>query len=340
MQAIFDGHNDVLLRLWLAGDMAGDGFVKGNETTDIDLPRARSGGMGGGFFAMFVPVLDEKGKGILSTAEVAFDEAARITAEITSIFHSLRDRFPQDIRCCLNAADVAAAHGDDALAVILHIEGAEAVHPSLDNLEALYADGVRSIGPVWSRANAFGCGVPFGFPGSPDQGPGLSGAGRDLVRACNRLGIMIDLSHMNAAGFWDVAAITDRPLIATHSNVHALSPTPRNLTDDQLDAIADSGGLVGASFVNAFLREDGAHNADTPLEIFCQHLDHLLEHLGADGVALGSDFDGALVPDAIGDVAGVQAVVGAMRMHGYDDDLIDRICWRNWQRQIAIQISS
>ena len=114
--------------------------------------------------------------------------------------------------------------GGGNLAAVLHIEGAEAIDPELEALEVFYAAGLRSLGPVWSRPNVFGHGVPFRFPSSPDTGPGLTDAGKELVRACNRLRIMLDLTHLNEAGFWDVAALTDAPLVATHSNVHALCP--------------------------------------------------------------------------------------------------------------------
>src|SRR5690606_476421 len=120
-----------------------------------------------------------------------------------------------------------------------------------------------SLGPVWSRDNAFAHGVPFAYPSSPDTGPGLTDAGKELVRACNRMGILIDLSHMTEKGFFDVARVSDQPLVATHSNVHAITPSARNLTDRQLDAVRDSKGVVGLNYAVSFLREDGQERADT-----------------------------------------------------------------------------
>jgi len=131
------------------------------------------------------------------------------------------------------------------LAPVLHIEGAEAIDPNFEFLDVLYEAGLRSLGPVWSRPNAFGHGVPFRCPSSPDTGPGLTDLGKELIGACNRLGILIDLSHLNERGFWDVAAISNAPLVATHSNAHALSPHSRNLIDSQLAAIRETGGIVG-----------------------------------------------------------------------------------------------
>src|ERR687885_810159 len=129
------------------------------------------------------------------------------------------------------------AGAGEAFGLVLHIEGAEAIDPELEALELWYAAGLRSLGPVWSRPNAFGEGVPFAFPASPDTGPGLTRAGKALVRRCAELGIAVDLSHLNEAGFWDVARLDQGPLIASHSGAHALAAASRNLTDAQLDAV-------------------------------------------------------------------------------------------------------
>ncbi|MDX5358133.1 MAG: membrane dipeptidase, partial [Rhodobacterales bacterium] len=208
--------------------------------------------------------------------------------------------------------------------------GAEGIGPDLAELEVLHAAGLRSLGPVWSRPNIFGHGVPFAYPATPDIGPGLTDAGLRLVAECERLGILIDLSHLNEAGFWDIARISSRPLVATHSCVHAISAQSRNLTDRQLSAIAESGGVVGLNFGCQFLREDGERRDDTPLAMMVRHLAYLVERLGETGVALGSDFDGALMPQAIGTAAGLPALTKAMQQAGFGAALIDRICWQNW----------
>ena len=108
--------------------------------------------------------------------------------------------------------------------MVLHIEGAEAITEDFSSLEMLYRRGLRSIGPVWSRNNRFAKGVPFSFPGSPDQGGGLSGAGKELIQICNNNGNLLDLSHLNEKGFRDIAKLSQHPLVATHSNAHALAP--------------------------------------------------------------------------------------------------------------------
>jgi membrane dipeptidase len=160
----------------------------------------------------------------------------------------------------------------------------------------------------------------------------LTDAGRELVRACNRLGILVDLSHLNEAGFWDVAEISDAPLAATHSNAHALCPATRNLTDAQLDAIGKSGGIVGINFAVSFLREDGANDADTPLGEIVRHVDYIADRIGVDHVAFGSDFDGARISDELGGIAGLPKLVAALRDAGYDDAAVDKITHGNWLR--------
>src|SRR5690606_9738690 len=209
-------------------------------------------------------------------------------------------------------------------------EGAEALDTEFDAFEVLYAAGLRSVGITWSRANAFGTGVPFRFDADPDIGPGLTDAGKALVRLCDARGVMIDLSHLNAAGFRDVAAISTKPLVATHSNVHALCPSTRNLTAWQLAAIRESGGIVGLNFATGFLRPDGKFLAETPIELMVRHIDALLEALGEDGVALGSDFDRAMMPNAIADVTGVPKLLQALLDKGYGEDLVRKIALGNW----------
>ena len=242
----------------------------------------------------------------------------------------LIERSDGQIAFCHSVAEINRAITAGQLAVVLHLEGADAIGEDLYLLDILYAAGLRSLGPVWSRANAFGTGVPLQFPGSPDQGPGLTEAGKRLIRECNRKKILIDLSHMNEQGFWDIAKLSDAPLIATHSNVHAITPSPRNLTERQLDAIRDSDGLVGLNFATSFLREDGRMTSDTGIDSMIRHLDALIERLGESRVGIGSDFDGAGIPAAIGSVAGSQVLFEALRQHGYDEALLRRIGSENW----------
>jgi membrane dipeptidase len=239
-----------------------------------------------------------------------------------------------EVRVARETSDLDAAHDDltSPPAAVLHLEGAEAIDPELEALEHWYAAGLRSLGPVWSRANAFAHGVPFTFPSSPDIGPGLTDAGKALVVRCAELGILVDLSHMNEAGFWDTARLEAGPLVASHSGAHALCAASRNLTDEQLDAIGSSDGLVGIVFATPFLRPDFADTAETPLALVVDHIGYVAGRIGPRHVALGSDFDGATVPAEIGDAAGLPRLVDALRRAGFGEDELEAVCWRNWRR--------
>ncbi|WP_274427386.1 dipeptidase [Chelativorans sp. YIM 93263] len=339
--AVFDGHNDSLLKLYL--DDGSDpiaSFIEGRTDGHIDLPRARSGGLAGGLFAIFVPSPEKGADADSMMRQPQYDvpkletpdggAAIAATLAMAATLFRIEERSEGRLKVCRTASEIRHARAADALAAVLHIEGAEAIDRDFRNLEVLYQAGLRSLGPVWSRPNAFGHGVPFRFPSSPDTGPGLTALGRELVRECNRLGIVIDLSHITEKGFWDVAELTHAPLVASHSNAHAISPHARNLTDKQLDAIRESGGLVGINYATAFLRPDGRMNADTPLDVLLRHVDHLVEKLGIDGVGLGSDFDGAVIPQAIGNVAGLPRLPSALAQHGYSAEEIRKICFDNW----------
>ncbi|RYE59354.1 MAG: peptidase, partial [Hyphomicrobiales bacterium] len=234
------------------------------------------------------------------------------------------------LQVCRSEAELRAAISAGKLAAIYHHEGAEAIDTDFNALEVLYAAGFRSLGITWSRANAFGTGVPFKHNADPDIGPGLSDAGKELVRVCDQMGIMIDLSHLNAAGFRDVAAISTKPLLATHSNVHAICPSTRNLTDWQLAAIRESGGVVGLNYATGFLRPDGKMEPDMEIELMVRHVDALVEALGEDGLALGSDFDGAVMPAPIKDVTGVPKLLQALLDKGYGEGLVRKIALENW----------
>jgi membrane dipeptidase len=332
---VFDGHNDMLLRFALHRERTPEQLFAGDAKGHIDVPRARAGGFAGGLFAVFPPPLREEGpaKPITErppTPELPLDPARTSTIGMLSILLRLERAFPDDLAVCRSVGEIRAAMAAGRIAAVMHIEGAEAIDPDLAMLDVLHAAGLRSLGLVWSRPNAFAHGVPFRFPSDPDIGPGLTEAGRALVRACNARRIMLDLSHLNERGFWDVAELSDAPLVASHSNVHALCASSRNLTTRQLDAIRDSRGLVGLNFACSFLRPDGAMRADTDLDTMRRHLDALLERLGEDGVALGSDFDGAVVPAAIGSVAGLPALFDHLRAAGYGDALLRKIAYENW----------
>ncbi|HTR74234.1 MAG TPA: membrane dipeptidase [Solirubrobacterales bacterium] len=338
MIPIFDGHNDALTRedhARLAG---------GRDGGHLDLPRMGDGGMRGGIFALFTPSPGEAdhdlnfGEGGTYAEplappvphEVAAADASAAAGRLFALERA------GHLTVARTIADVDGALADGAPPVaVLHLEGAEAIDPGLEALPAWHAMGLRSLGPVWSRANAFATGVQFVFPSSPDIGPGLTDAGMALVRACAELGILVDLSHLNEKGFWDVARLEPGPLVASHSGAHAVAAASRNLTDAQLDAIGASGGLVGIVYATSFVRPDFADDPDTPLSAIAAHARYVADRIGVEHVALGSDFDGATIPAPLGDVAGLPKLLDALRAAGFTEPELEAIAWHNWRRVLA-----
>jgi membrane dipeptidase len=333
----FDGHNDALTR----EDHAL--IAEGRPGGDLDLPKMRAGGIRGATFAVFTSsggghdVQVPRDDGVVEWEyappldhDVAAADAAAVAGRLLGLERAGHLRLARRIE------DLDAARWDGGPpAAVLHFEGAEAIDSGLESLDLWYAAGLRSLGPVWSRANAFAHGVPFVFPSSPDIGPGLTAAGKALVRRCAELGILVDVSHLNEAGFWDLARLELGPVVASHSAAHALCAASRNLTDAQLDAIGASGGLVGIVFATPFLRPDFAEDEDTPLQLIVEHARHVADRIGVAHVALGSDFDGATMPKALGGAAGMPKLLEALRESGFSAEEVAAIAWENWRRVLA-----
>jgi membrane dipeptidase len=142
--------------------------------------------------------------------------------------------------------------------------------------------------------------------------------------------MLIDVSHMNERAFWDTLETINQPIVATHSNAHALCQQARNLTDQQLAAIKQSDGMVGVNFDVAFLRADGQRNTQTSLDVIVDHLDYLIDHLGEDHVGFGSDFDGCLLPEGLADVSHLYRLVERLQQRHFSDPLIEKIMAKNW----------
>lgn len=330
---VFDGHNDALLRLSRGEADPVAGFASGPG--HVTLEKARAGDLQGGFFAMFAlsddarmdfAVFDAPPYDTPLPPAMAQDVAwAKIGAQA---------RIAQDleqagaIAWVRSAADLELTP-DGPLTGVLHLEGAECIGPELQGLDALFDLGLRSVGPVWSRPTVFAHGVPFRFPSDGDTGPGLTAAGRALVQGLRARGMVVDTSHLTVQGFWDVAE-QGAPLVATHSNAHAVCPTARNLTDDQLRAIGETGGMAGLNFGTMFLRPDGKRDPAGALDHAVAHLEHMIALAGEDHVGLGSDFDGAPMPEGLPDAGALPVLTKRMAAAGFGDALIAKITHRNW----------
>ncbi len=343
---VFDGHNDTLTRIFLGGPGARRLFLEGSIEGHLDLPRAKKGGLCGAMFAVFAPAppdspeadpyygfrITADGYSIIPASAVSQSYAQGFTSEAVDILYALEAESGGAMAVVKTYAQLEDCLRKGVLAAVLHFEDAAAIKADLSNLESYYERGLRSLGVVWSRPNAFGYGVPFVFPASPDTGEGLSPAGKNLVRECNRLGILLDLAHMNEKGFWDCAGLSSGPLVVTHTAVHAICPSSRNLTDAQIDAVGASGGVIGIYFATENIRADGKQAADTSLEQVFRHIDHVVQRIGAEHVALGSDFDGADMPHAIEDVSGLPRIVALMSEKGYSAESVKMIASGNWLR--------
>jgi membrane dipeptidase len=349
---VVDGHNDILARGYRDAEY---NFVTGAKAGHLDLDGALEAGFAGGFFAIYIPstTADEGRKrsfeGNLSTpGAIPLGRAQRAALDMFSRLRRYVEdsggrlvltRRPEDLEGAVASHRTPAPGGTSTtgtaaprVATICHMEGAEAIDSSLKALDLYYEAGLRSLGLVWSRTNRFATGVPFAFDRSPDVGPGLTRAGRELVARCNRLGIIVDLSHLNAAGFWDVAKQSKAPLVASHSNAWSLCKSTRNLTDEQLSAIRDSDGLVGINFGVPFLRGDGGRREDTPLSLIADHLEYIADRVGIDRVGFGSDFDGVLIPKELGGVRGLPGLIRQLRERGWSAEEVEKIAHGNWLR--------
>jgi membrane dipeptidase len=343
---VFDGHNDTLLDLFLPEHGSGRSFFKKSKKGHIDLPRAREGGLAGGIFAIYLPppksseesdplfgfTANDNGYSIEMHRPLDAKYARELTDSILDFTDDMERKSGGQIKIIRSYRDLLNCLENNIMGIVLHIEGAEAIDKDLSNLREYYDRGIRSLGLVWSRPNVFGSGVPFRFPHSPDTGPGLTEHGKDLVKECNRLGIMIDLAHINEKGFRDTARLSTAPLVVTHSNVFTLCQSTRNLTNDQIDTVGDSGGVIGINFIAENINPDGKPDANTTLTRIADHIDYVANRIGIDHVALGSDFDGAEMPDAIKDVTRLPALINTLKNRGYDNESLQKIAFRNWLR--------
>jgi membrane dipeptidase len=342
---IFDGHNDSVQRM-KEYRPDGEDFLERAATGHIDLPRAEEGGLFGGLFA--IAVFPEYLEGDLTITETGYEvrlaealdpaNARREIAKQLNALRSLEKRACGTIRITTSVDEIERAKQDHSFAMMIHMEGAEAIGPDLRELGELYNSGLRSLGLVWSRPNIFGHGVPFACPRSPNTGPGLTPVGKNLVRECNRLGVMIDVSHLNEKGFWDVADLSTAPLVATHTCAYTICPSTRNLTDKQLDAIRESDGIVGVNFAVNDVRPDAHLDENTPLDMVARQFAYLIDRIGIDRVGIGSDFDGATIPKPIGDVSGLQNLILSLREYGFDDTVLRKIASENWMRVLRLSL--
>lgn len=341
---IFDGHNDILNKITNSEKPTNTKAFLEEGRGHLDFPRAIQGGMVGGLFAVYpsnppsLPsakdrtVLRADGYEIIMAPALDYDYAHQEVLKMIRLMEQIEADSSGDLEIIKDYHQLENCLEEEIFAAVLHLEGAEPIQPDLNNLDAFYKRGVRSLGITWSRPNAFGHGVPFKFPSSPDTGPGLTDAGKEIVKTCNKLGIMIDLAHLNEQGFWDVAEISSKPLVSTHTAANGLTAKARNLTNDQLKAVAESNGLAGIIFSVNDLDAENKPKDDAPISTIIDHIIYIAELIGVDHVAFGSDFDGTRIPSELGDARGFPKLVTLLEQAGFSDSDQEKICYQNWIR--------
>jgi membrane dipeptidase len=280
------------------------------------------GGLGGCFTSIY-----------LSNERAEYNALAYAIDEMKDVFR-IAEKSDGPFRICRTVAEVRDAWANDAFASVFMFEGADPISSSLKELRVFYEAGLRTLAPTWSRSTIFAHGVAFGGH-LPDTG--LTDVGRELVHECNSMGVILDVSHINPAGFWDMIEESKDPIIATHSSVKAVSPHVRNLDDDQIRALAQKGGTIGINFANIFLRPDMQPNNDTSLETVMSHFEHIVELAGDEHVSFGSDFDGTDIPAFIKDAEGLPLILREMKRRGWSDARLERVCNGNFLR-VAEQV--
>lgn len=278
----------------------------------IDLPRLRMGGVNVQFFAAFI------------SPEYKYTPLKR-AMELIDIFLTEMDENTNDIQHVRNLAEIYQAYSAGKIAALLTVEGGECLEGNLEAMQKLYALGVRGLTLTWNNPNELGNGV------NASETTGLTAFGINVVKKLNHLGVLIDVSHLSEKGYWDVLQHSRQPVIASHSNCKSLCNHPRNLTDEQISLLAANGGVIGITFVPAFI---GAENPS--IAEVLNHIDHAVAIGGIECVGLGSDFDGTS-----GLVLGLEdctcwpALTAGLINRGYCEGEVKKIIGGNFLRVIG-----
>ncbi|QLE72347.1 membrane dipeptidase [Streptomyces rectiverticillatus] len=349
---VVDGHNDLpwALRQQVRYDLDRRDIARDQSATGLhtDLPRLRAGGVGAQFWSVYV------------RTDLAGDEAVSATLEQIDVVRQLADRHPDALKLAFTADDMEAARAEGRIASLMGAEGGHSINCSLATLRALHRLGVRYM-TLTHNDN-----IPWADSATdvPAAG-GLTRFGEEVVREMNRIGMLVDLSHVSADTMRDALRVTEAPVIFSHSSARAVCDHPRNVPDDVLGALAANGGVAMATFVPKFilpeavdwtqaadenLRAHGLHHLDTspramelhrafeaerprPLataSTVADHLDHMREVAGVDHIGIGGDFDGtAFTPVDLADVAGYPNLIAELLHRGWSDTDLAKLTWRN-----------
>lgn len=305
---LFDSHCDTASGLW--------SFGKELQTNDLMVSLDHTANFSG--YGQFFAFCTLAGIKLEHTCEELFYLPYR---HFLNQLRTMTDR----VAVCRTGADYREAISSGKTAAFLSLEGAEGISCDPGRVEELSQMGISMVNLTWNADNALaGC--------SKHDGPGLTAAGKDFVRRAQKYGIIIDVSHISDRAFWDIMDITERPVVASHSNSRAVCGHSRNLTDEQFRAICDCGGYTGINLYGIFLSDDGVCDFETVY----RHMDHLLE-IGQDHVALGGDLDGCdILPEGFQTVRDYEKLASFLENKGYSHETIQKIYSKTMEKVVTL----
>lgn len=319
---IIDLHCDTLFKIQ---EERGDFRQLFENRRCLDVSRLKQSGYWLQFFAAFV-------EADTLPAETAMEQGFQNVMEMFDIFDQACAYQPERLCKITSRQSAENARETGKIGGILTVEEGGIINGKIRRIDRLYERGVRLITLLWNFENC------MGYPNSKEASvmeKGLKKFGIETVEYMEQKGILIDVSHMNDGGFWDVVKHTKKPFVASHSNCRALASHPRNLTDEMLKTIGDRGGIVGLNFCPVFLTEDGAYGS---IASMISHVRHMIKVAGEDAVAIGTDFDGFPEPVEISHVGQMHLLIQALERNGFTSGQIDKIMWKNAWRVISDRI--
>ena len=300
--------------------------IYGASGTHINVQRLINAGVEAQFFAVFFP---RKGKGGMMRYGEPLSDLAYFAALRKLLFDTI-EQHPDKIAFAGNVAQLQQNRAAGKVSAFLTIEDGRAVNGSFAQLQTFYEQGVRLITLTWNDENCFGA------PNSRDpkiMNKGLTEFGKEAISVMNETGILIDVSHLSDGGFWDVAELTRKPFVASHSNARSLSPHPRNLTDEMIRGLSEKGGVAGLNFYGPFLQKDASSEHST-VELMVAHVKHIYQVGGEDVIGIGTDFDGVGGELEIQHPEQLERLFGALQSAGFTERVLDKFKHENVERVI------
>ena len=320
---VVDTHNDITSPITDEGFDLGARDTSGKIQTDI--PRMKEGGLNVEFFSIYVAAKYAKEGG----------SARRAMEMIDGVYEQVR-RHPESLEMASTVADIRRIRRSGKIAALMGIEGGHAIEDSLSALRLFHRLGIRYMTLTHTNTNNWADSA--GGIGNPPElrHGGLSDFGKEVIREMNRLGMMVDISHVGDETFQDVIETTEAPVIASHSSCRALTNVPRNMTDDMLRALAKNGGVIMINFYNGFINTDYAKPGDpvptksaqtATMDMLMAHFEHAIKVAGIDHVGIGSDFDGVdgLLPPGMEDVSKLPTITYELLKRGHSEADVKKV---------------